>query len=123
MRRFQAVVEGAPDKAIFLSELCAAIGVTERTLHRCCHEHLGIGPSRFLLLRRLHLARRRLAEAAPGATNVTQVAMQLGFWELGRFAVAYKSLFGEAPSSTLRRPLDRLHERPAGPPFSLAGIA
>jgi AraC-like DNA-binding protein len=33
---------------------------------------------------------------------VTDVATELGFLELGRFAVKYRQIFGETPSSTLR---------------------
>ena len=47
--------------------------------------------------------RRALQGADWKSTTVTQVATNYGFWELGRFSVAYRSLFGESPSATLRR--------------------
>jgi AraC-like DNA-binding protein len=104
MRRFRRVVEENPDQPLFIPEICAAIRVAGRTLRVCCHEHLGMGPKRYLLLRRMHLARRALREAAPGAAAVTEIATRYGFWQFGRFAVEYRSLFGEMPSATLHRP-------------------
>jgi AraC family ethanolamine operon transcriptional activator len=45
--------------------------------------------------------RRELRAAEPGTARVTDVAMRWGFWQLGRFAVEYRALFGERPSQTL----------------------
>jgi transcriptional regulator GlxA family with amidase domain len=103
MMQFRKMLEEHADKAVYVPELCAAIGVSDRTLRLCFQEHLGISPKRYLFLRRMTFAKRALRDANPTSTNVTEIAMQLGFWELGRFAVAYRSLFGELPSTTLRQ--------------------
>ena len=101
MRRFRRVVEGSPDRPLYIPELCQAIGVSERTLRVCCQEQLGVGPKRYLQLRRLHLARRAFRAASSDAVTVTEVATRYGFWHFGRLAGEYQSLFGEPPSSTL----------------------
>ena len=103
MRRFRRAVEENPDRVLYIPELAAAIGVSSSTLRICCQEHLGMSPKRYLILHRMHLARRALRDSAPGMTTVTDIATRYGFWELGRFAVEYGSLFGEPPSATLRR--------------------
>ena len=104
--RFEGFLEANPDQPLYLAEICAAIGVAERTLRLACQEHLGIGPIRYLTLRRMHLVRRALLRADPSTATVTQLATDHGFWELGRFAVVYRKIFGESPSKSLRRPTD-----------------
>jgi AraC-like DNA-binding protein len=89
MRRFRRGVEENPDQSLYLPEICKAIRVSDRTLRLCCQEHLGMGPKRYLLLRRMHLARRGLREADPGRATVTEIAARYGFWHFGRFAGAY----------------------------------
>ena len=42
MRRFRAIVAGSGDRPVYTIELCAEIGVSDRTLEICCREHLGI---------------------------------------------------------------------------------
>ena len=104
--RLEAMVEAAPNHPLHLPEICMALGVSERTLQTHCMTYLGVGPSRYLQLRRLHMVRRLLRAADAGRESVTEIATQCGFWELGRFAVAYRHLFGESPSATLRRAPD-----------------
>ncbi len=106
MRRFERMLEANPGKPLYLAEICGAIGVPARTLRQHCWQHLGMSPHRYLWLRRMNLARRALVLADPTARTVTEVAAAHGFWELGRFSVAFRKLFGESPSATLRQPAD-----------------
>jgi AraC-like DNA-binding protein len=103
MQRFRDMLEEYEDAPIYVPELCEKLGVASRTLRKVCHEYLGIGPRRYLDLRRMHLARRALRSSDVSETSVTEIAMRFGFWELGRFSVEYRTLFGESPSGTLRR--------------------
>ena len=104
MRRLEEVLASTPDRPLYMPQLCATVGASYTALHDCCHEYLGMSPKRYLLLRRMHLVRRALQSADAEKTTVTEIATDYGFWELGRFAVAYRSLFGEPPSAALRRP-------------------
>jgi AraC-like DNA-binding protein len=102
VRRFQELLEAQPAGPFHMQEISGAIGVSSRTLRMACQTQLGVSPTQYLLLRRMGMARRALREADPGVTRVTDVATEFGFLELGRFAVKYRQIFGETPSSTLK---------------------
>ena len=104
MRRFRRVLEEHPHRPIYVPEICAAIGVPERTLRLCCQEQLAMSPKQYLMRRRMHLVRRALLAAASQST-VTEIAIRFGFWHLGRFSAGYQTIFGELPSATLARRL------------------
>ena len=120
MRRLENFLEANADRTLHLTDLCAAAAVSDRTLRILCHEQLGMSPTRYLWLRRMHLARRALRMADPTRATVTEIATSYAFWELGRFAVAYRSLFGETPSATLRRPPED-PQKIFGSPWQLPG--
>ena len=108
VKKFKEFLEKHPDRPLYLPEICSSIGVAERTLRAACEDHLGMGPIRYLTLRRMHLVRRSLLVADASRTSVTRILTDHGFWELGRFSVAYHAMFGETPSQTLRRRADQI---------------
>ena len=89
-------------RPVGIAELCAAVGVPERTLLHAGREYFGLPPIALLRVRRLHRARTQLLDRGR-PTTVTATATDWGFDHLGEFATAYRLLFGETPSQTLRR--------------------
>ena len=86
-----------------VSELCRIAGMSERSLRYAFNEEIGLPPREFMALRRFHAVRRSMLLADPAINSVSETAMDYGFFELGRFAGRYRTLFGELPSETLRK--------------------
>jgi transcriptional regulator GlxA family with amidase domain len=91
------------DHHVYLTDLCKAAGVGERTLEYAFKAVMGMAPMTYLTRLRLHRVREALLSAPRGSTTVTAEALNWGFWHLGEFSRAYKDCFGESPSATLRR--------------------
>jgi AraC family ethanolamine operon transcriptional activator len=104
------IVRGAEDflesggarQAVQIEDICLALNISRRTLYRAFHDLLDVSPKAYLRLKNMSAARARLLDAGNRPTTVTQVALDQGFWELGRFSGAYRAMFGESPSETLR---------------------
>jgi len=103
VRRAEEYVSAQADLRVRIDELCIAIHTSISKLDRAFMQVWGMGPQSYLLPRRFARVRRDLLDgpARPGL-GVTAIAAKWGFVHLGRFASAYKSLFGESPSETAR---------------------
>jgi transcriptional regulator GlxA family with amidase domain len=86
-----------------ITDFCRVAAVNQRTLLRAFRAIRSTTPRRYLHELRLSQVRQALLSMDVGVETVTQVAMRFGFRELGRFAVDYRTRFGESPSETLRR--------------------
>jgi AraC family ethanolamine operon transcriptional activator len=89
-------------EGVSVARLSTVAGVSERSLRNAFHEVYTTSPKRYMKLWQLHQVHHALRCGEGGAGTVTEAATCYGFYELGRFAGAYRSLFGEAPSETLR---------------------
>jgi AraC family ethanolamine operon transcriptional activator len=103
VREVERYVDARPDMPVHISEICAVLRVSRRTLHRAFRDAVGIGPIAFLRRKRLCAVHTALINADPSRTRVTDIAIEFGFSEMGRFAGHYLSMFGESPSATLRK--------------------
>jgi AraC family ethanolamine operon transcriptional activator len=91
---------------LYVEDFCGALGVSERTLEYAFGKVMSMTPVAFLRRLRLHRVRQALRAATRGSTTVSIEALNGGFSHFGEFSRAYKDLFGELPSETLRRGAD-----------------
>ena len=108
VRRFEQLVKDRIDTPVRIPELCAELGISQRTLEHVFKLEMGLTPKQFDNMLRLNAARQRLLRASVEQATIAQVAEQCGISHLGRFAAAYLRQFGELPSDTVGAARHRL---------------
>jgi AraC-like DNA-binding protein len=101
VRRATDFIHANLAQPITLADLVKVAGVAGRTLLKHFRDVHGLSPMRYVRNLRLERAREELAAGSP--YPVGAVALSWGFAHAGRFALEYRSRFGESPSVTLAR--------------------
>ena len=102
IHRFLELIRAQPPEPLLMANIDRQLRVAGRTLRGACRDILGVSPGQYVMLRRMQMARCALQKADPAVARVTDIATEYGFWELGRFSVNYRQLFGESPAATLK---------------------
>lgn len=100
--RAEEFVRAHSADALQLQDIAAAAGVPARTLRDGFQQFRSMTPMQFVRDTRMAHARQRLLRS-DGQVRISDVALECGFFHLGRFSLAYAKAFGESPSDTLRR--------------------
>lgn len=88
---------------ITVADMARATGLSVRQLQSSSQRALGQSPMQALRGIRMERSRQLLREADPASTTVAAVAARCGILHPGRFALAYREVYGESPSDTLNR--------------------
>lgn len=110
MGRCLAYIRENSGQPVFVSELCRAAAVSERTLRNVFYEFFGVGPLRFLKARQLQEVRAALLAPFSAGQAISHIAAHLGVWDFNTFSRHYRALYGETPGQTLSQ-----RRRPAQP--------
>ncbi|MEM1397867.1 MAG: helix-turn-helix domain-containing protein [Pseudomonadota bacterium] len=85
------------------ADLALEIGVSERRFYRAFENQLGMSPSRYMEILRLHGLRQRLLTAVNANLKIADAMTEFGFSNAGRTAKRYNDLFLEYPKETALR--------------------
>jgi AraC family ethanolamine operon transcriptional activator len=102
VREAEDYVDAADGRPVHISELCSALRVSRRNLHRAFADALDMGPVAYLRRRRLSAIHSVLKRSDPATISIADLAFEYGFPEPSRFSALYRAHFGERPSETCR---------------------
>lgn len=90
------------DEPVTVAEIAAATGISARSLQLAFREVRSAAPREILAMMRLNLVHEKL-KSDKSEAGVTQIALECGVANIGRFARSYHEVYGEKPSTTRRR--------------------
>ncbi|MGV9779600.1 AraC family transcriptional regulator [Streptosporangium sp. NPDC003464] len=102
VRRAMEFIDGHAHQPLTTDDVARAVAVSGRSLQEGFRRHLGLTPMTYLRDVRLGRVHEELVVGDPARCTVTGVAARWGFLHQGRFAAAYRTRYGQAPSQTLR---------------------
>ncbi|MCY1136481.1 AraC family transcriptional regulator [Actinoplanes sp. Pm04-4] len=101
IRQVIEAIHAEPERAYTVALLARIGGTSVRSLQQGFRDHVGLAPTAYL--RRVRLERAHSDLLSDGGDTVARVAHRWGFTHLGRFAAAYASVYGVAPSAARER--------------------
>lgn len=102
VRRARDIIHSSFDSPISVASLAARVGVSVRSLQNGFRQFLGLTPVEYVRRHRLENLHCRLTEGR-SANRVTELMLECGIMNFGRYAQHYKHQYGCRPSETLRR--------------------
>ena len=94
-------------RPVKVTEVCVAASCSISSLERTFREEFGVSPKQYLVRNRLAGVRRSLLNPQVARSTIAYIASDWGFSHMSQFAADYYRMFGELPSQTQRRVLER----------------
>ncbi|MBH0111880.1 AraC family transcriptional regulator [Novosphingobium sp. YJ-S2-02] len=101
VRRAREIIHDSIEEAISVSDLAVRVGVSVRSLQNGFRQFLGQTPVEYVRRHRLEKLHATLARSDPKA-SVTEMMLDCGIVNFGRYAQYYRQQYGCSPSQTLR---------------------
>lgn len=102
LRRAVQFIHANLSLPLSVADIASAANTTPRNLQLQFQAEFGLTPMRYLRQERLALARRLILETH-GGEALGDIADRAGFSHFGRFSIAYRQQFNEAPRDTKLR--------------------
>ena len=100
VRRARSFIMEHLSEPITITQIAAEVDCSIRSLQLGFKLQFQCTPNQFLMRQRLNHA-HFLLQTSPPETLIQSIAFDSGFSHLGRFSIAYRSVFGCSPSETL----------------------
>jgi len=104
LRQAVDYIDANAHRPIGLADIAAACDRGPRALQLAFRRTADTTPWAYVRSVRLTRARRDLLRADPRRETVVAIALRWGFSNRSRFSAEYRSVYGEPPATTLRRP-------------------
>ena len=101
-RKARRHLDDIPQSELSVSALARALDLPEHVVRSAFTQSVGVSPRIWLRQWRLDQARRAMLSPEDARNGVAHIAMQHGFYHLGRFAAYYAHTFHELPVETIR---------------------